>query len=264
MTTARHEAITPRVQLDRDGKPFLAPDRIDLLRAIVALGSITQAARRVGLSYKGAWDAVAALNQQSEQPLVVRVSGGTRGGGTQLTAYGVSLLAMVEKLEAANAAALGSVDKSSAAEGATKSPTMRTSARNQWLATIRSLNVGMVTTDVRLALDTGVACVAQVTTHSANALGLRPGLKVCALVKATAVKVGPVSRSRTNSEPNCLRGVVRSFEAAEGFAEISVRVSKKCVVSAIAHQRSVRSATPVGSDVDVAFSPQSVLLVMPA
>ena len=139
---------------------------------------------------------------------------------------------------------------------------LRTSARNQWLGTIRALNVGMVTTDAQIGIDAGVTCVAQVTTHSASALGLKPGLQVCALVKATAIKIEPLARARTTA--NLFRGVVRSFAATEGYAELSIRLSKKCTVSAIAEHRSARSTFAPGADVNVSFSPQSVLLVMPA
>ena len=58
--------------------------RIALLEAIGAAGSITAAAKSVGLSYKGAWDAVNAINNLADRPLVQGSTGGAGGGGTQL------------------------------------------------------------------------------------------------------------------------------------------------------------------------------------
>ena len=51
-------------------------NRIDLLAQIDATGSITAAARAVGMSYKGAWDAIDAMNNLAGEPLVLRAAGG--------------------------------------------------------------------------------------------------------------------------------------------------------------------------------------------
>ena len=62
--------------------------RIALLRAIDAHGSISAAAREMGMSYKAAWDAIDAINNLAGTPLVVRETGGKGGGGTRLTPQG--------------------------------------------------------------------------------------------------------------------------------------------------------------------------------
>src|SRR3546814_9280885 len=59
--------------------------RIDLLTQIDATGSISAAARAVGMSYKGAWDAIDAMNNLAGEPLVLRATGGKGGGGARLT-----------------------------------------------------------------------------------------------------------------------------------------------------------------------------------
>ncbi|OXH85109.1 molybdenum-dependent transcriptional regulator, partial [Burkholderia multivorans] len=59
--------------------------RIALLAAIGDTGSITRAAKAVGLSYKAAWDAIDTMNNLAGEPLVVRSTGGKGGGGTTLT-----------------------------------------------------------------------------------------------------------------------------------------------------------------------------------
>jgi len=66
----------------------LGPGKVDLLEAIEHTGSISAAARELGLSYRRAWDLVDTMNQCFKQPLVERIKGGKGGGGAQLTEAG--------------------------------------------------------------------------------------------------------------------------------------------------------------------------------
>ena len=88
-----------QVQLRRGADARAGPDRMRLLRAIRDLGSISAAAKAEGLSYKGAWDAVQALNNLFAQPLVSAQPGGARGGTAQVTAAGVAVLAAYASVE---------------------------------------------------------------------------------------------------------------------------------------------------------------------
>ena len=62
--------------------------RIALLAAIRDTGSITSAAKAVGISYKAAWDAVDTMNNLAGEPLVMRAVGGKGGGATSLNRRG--------------------------------------------------------------------------------------------------------------------------------------------------------------------------------
>jgi molybdate transport system regulatory protein len=62
---------------------------IELLRAIEQSGSINQAAKQVGLSYKGAWQMIECANNLPSKVLIITATGGSKGGGTQLTAAGL-------------------------------------------------------------------------------------------------------------------------------------------------------------------------------
>ena len=66
--------------------------RIDILRRIADVGSISEAARSAGMSYKSAWQAVETLTNLAGTPIVEKVVGGANGGGTQLTATGRLIL----------------------------------------------------------------------------------------------------------------------------------------------------------------------------
>jgi len=74
-------------------------DHLELLERIDATGSISSAATAMGMSYKSAWQAVEAINNLSEQPLVERKTGGQKGGGTTLTNYGRRVVGAYRRLE---------------------------------------------------------------------------------------------------------------------------------------------------------------------
>ncbi len=64
---------------------------------------------------------------------------------------------------------------------------MRISARNQFPATVRSVTEGAVMTEVVVEVDGGHELVSAITAESARRLGLKPGLRVLALIKSTEV-----------------------------------------------------------------------------
>ncbi|VVE32310.1 winged helix-turn-helix domain-containing protein [Pandoraea terrigena] len=83
----------------RDGDtPVFGPGRQTLLRAIEATGSISAAARRMGMSYRRAWLLVEAMNHEFREPLVTRHIGGVAGGGAQLTPFAQNLAAHYDTL----------------------------------------------------------------------------------------------------------------------------------------------------------------------
>jgi molybdate transport system regulatory protein len=74
-----------------DDKLF-GPGKLELLQFIQETGSISQAAKKMGLSYKKAWDMVNSLNQLCKRPIVQAQTGGAKGGKTVLTPEGLELM----------------------------------------------------------------------------------------------------------------------------------------------------------------------------
>jgi molybdate transport system regulatory protein len=66
----------------------VGPGKVDLLEAVDATGSISAAARALGMSYRRAWLLIDTMNRCFSRPVVETVAGGVRGGGAQLTASG--------------------------------------------------------------------------------------------------------------------------------------------------------------------------------
>jgi len=156
--------IEAMLALRREGRPLVGRDRIDLLEAVAEHGSITKAAKAVGLSYKAAWDALNAVNNLLPRPVILSQTGGRHGGGAQLTEDGKALIAAFRMLEER----LGKVAE--ALQGHTDplallwSLGMKTTARNAFRCTVTEVKPGAVNSEVvmRLAGDTVLTAVVTV------------------------------------------------------------------------------------------------------
>lgn len=80
--------------------PLIGPGKMRLLEAIDRHGSISAAARAIGMAYPNAWKLVDNLNRHFRDPLVSRVMGGRRGGGATLTDTGRAVLEIFRSVEA--------------------------------------------------------------------------------------------------------------------------------------------------------------------
>lgn len=80
-------------------EPLLGPGKAGLLERIDSLGSISAAARDMGMSYRRAWLLVDAMNRDFARPLVATAHGGTRGGGAWLTDSGREVLRLYRGME---------------------------------------------------------------------------------------------------------------------------------------------------------------------
>lgn len=171
--------------------------RLEILRGIAAGGSISQAARDAGVSYKAAWQAIDTLSNLAGAELVQRAVGGAGGGGAVITPQGAWLLRVADALAVARQQVLTDLAGAGAAAGvaatATASPALglRTSMRNQWPATVTALRRQGAVVLAQLSLAGSDRLLASLTRESAELLGLRQGLPVLALCKATAVRILP-------------------------------------------------------------------------
>ena len=167
--------------------------RLDILKRIGEVGSISEAARSANVSYKAAWQALETLSNLAGTALVEKAVGGSGGGGARLTPAGTQLLEAAELLRQARAGVFGQLQQRA---GNTLSLSglvglgLRTSMRNQLPCTVQAITQNAGTTRVVLALPSGAALTSKITNESAELLGLAVGLPALALCKATAVSVG--------------------------------------------------------------------------
>ena len=85
---------------------LLGPGKSDLLRMIGQTGSISAAARNMGMSYKRAWQLVDEMNRHFTQPVIAANHGGAKGGGAHLTDFGQEVLNRYTHMLAAMEAAV--------------------------------------------------------------------------------------------------------------------------------------------------------------
>ena len=209
--------------------------RIDILRRIADVGSISEAARSAGMSYKSAWQAVETLTNLAGTPIVEKVV-----GGTQLTATGRLILDLsdelararrqvLEKYNAADATAPGLLARATASS-------LQTSMRNQFPARITVMKLGAALVRFILRIDDTHLLKASVTKESAQLLGLREGMEVLALTKATGVEIsGSFPEDPNAIDDNLIVGeVIRSERAGKG-GECSIRLPSGIVIVGFAH-----------------------------
>ena len=96
--------IRIRVYLGEDHS--LGPGKIQLLEGVREHGSISAAARAMGMAYRHAWELIDDMNQCFRTPVVTTVSGGRAGGGATLTAFGEELVRRFRAMEATTRRAL--------------------------------------------------------------------------------------------------------------------------------------------------------------
>lgn len=70
----------------------IGPGKVTLLESIRETGSISAAARAMGMSYKRAWVLLDSMNRAFKKPVVTAAPGGAGGGGAVLTPFGADLL----------------------------------------------------------------------------------------------------------------------------------------------------------------------------
>ncbi len=236
--------------------------RIEILGLVARVGSISQAARDAGVSYKAAWQALDMLTNLAGVPLVERAVGGTGGGGARLTEAGRQLLAAAGAVDRAMTQTLDRLADAGDEAPAAARLAVRTSMRNQLPCRLAQLRVQGPLAIAVLDLSDGSRLAARITRESAELLGLRPGLPLIALFKATAVTVGRMGSQSGAATCNRLTGKVRRITRGDETAEITVELAggQVRVVGFAPGSTHLRS----GQRVDVDVSESAVVLALPA
>lgn len=238
-------AISGRFWLERGEQPFLGHGRIELLEQIAATGSISQAARAMGMSYKAAWDAVDAMNNVSEEPLVLRSTGGKHGGGTRLTDHGRKLIEVYRTAEQEYQQFLQrlgkGVDDFERFYSLMRNLSMKTSAGNQFQGRITQIKLGAVNAEVILEMPGGDELVAIVTNESVRSLGLKEGSDAFALINASWVILTLGEPGLRTSARNQLCGIVVSCIEGAVNGEVVIELSGGRRIAAIVTNESIRS-----------------------
>lgn len=220
-------ALSAALSLRRGEGARVGGDRIALLEAVGGLGSIRAAAAHVGLSYKAAWDAVQALNNLFDAPLVDAHAGGRAGGAAALTDRGRALVAGFHRVEAELRQALARLDDGLSGDVGTLiwSLGMRTSARNALRGVVTAISDGAVNAEVKLQVADGVEIVAVVTRPSVAELELAVGRPAVALIKSSFVLLAK-GEGLVTSARNQIAGHVAAREDGEVSSEVTLAIAE--------------------------------------
>lgn len=245
----RRNPKPPRLELggslwiDAGGASLGGHGRMALLRAVQEQGTITQAARAFGMSYKAAWSAIDTMNRVAGGALVERITGGPGGGSTRLTERGQRLLQRYAQLDAVHQRFVELLSASMLDLNRDLSLlevlNMKTTARNQFIGTVTSVRSGAVNDEVEIGLSQGVRLVATITHESTRSLALRTGQTAIALVKASSVLLATDLDGARISARNQLAATVTGVNPGAVNAEVTLDAGGGVEVVAIVPQSSV-------------------------
>lgn len=90
--------IKGRIWIEKGDKTFIGLGRVALLESIKKYGSITKAAKSMGMSYRHAWQLIDSVNEQAGYKLVEASAGGKNGGGSIVTEAGEEAIKAFKEL----------------------------------------------------------------------------------------------------------------------------------------------------------------------
>lgn len=203
---------------------------ISLLRAVDQTGSINQAAREVGLSYRGAWQMIERANNSAPKALISTATGGSRGGGTRLTPAGQALLALFLRLEDQHRQFLQQLNRTLAEDPnlllLLQRQIVKTSATNQLFGSVTAIRPGAVTSEVDIGLKGGERLVASLSSGEIEHLGVAVGCQAVCLINAAEIvlmEAGDEGK-RILSARNLLKGKVIRAQHGEVDAEVTLQL----------------------------------------
>jgi molybdate transport system regulatory protein len=251
--------------LEKSGRKVFAGERIALLEKIHELGSITKAAKAVGISYKTAWDLVDLMNNLADRPLVERSVGGRGGGGTALTPAGLEVVRQFHVFDEEHRRFLQNIGGRLAGGdqlyALLRRISLKVSARNLFAGTVTKLTRGKVNAMVVLTLKGGAAISATVTRASADALELEVGKEAYAIVKASSVILGADLHALKTSARNLLCGTVTKILDGPVDCEVNVDLGEgNTLCAVITHESASEMGFGVGSHACALFKASSVIL----
>ena len=181
----KRETLTPsfKLWLEAKEKHVLGKGGVEILKAIQRYGSITEAARRAGVSYKYAWDRVSDMEDAFGEPfLQTRRGGRMGGGGAELTEVAVKFVKEYDRIEKHVSRVLKDKEY-------WETIGLRISARNRIKGIVKHVNKGDVTASVRIEVSLPASITAVITREAVEDLKIEPGDTVEAVIKATEVMI---------------------------------------------------------------------------
>jgi molybdate transport system regulatory protein len=178
MSTTRAR-IRAKIWLEKNGNPILGGGGAELLRHIEKEGSLTKAAGKMRLSYRGAWGQIKEMSAALGADLVHSIRGGASGGETKLTDAGKKILREYGEISSA-------LEKIAAEEHFWEAIGVKMSARNQLMGEITDIETDRITAKIKMKI-APTEITAVITKEAAEDLELKKGDKAKAVIKSTEI-----------------------------------------------------------------------------
>jgi molybdate transport system regulatory protein len=94
----KHDPLV-RFRIDFGEYSNIGPGKVALLEGVKAHGSLSEAARSMGISYRRAWLLIDSVNKSFKMPATVNSAGGRGGGGAEITMFGSLLIERYREVE---------------------------------------------------------------------------------------------------------------------------------------------------------------------
>lgn len=183
MNSSQKHKPTAKVWLELRGQPLLGSGGAQILEAVKVEKSISEAAKKVGMSYRYVWNYLAKLEKTLQEPIVETFKGGRKGGGgARLTVLGESLLKEYKRIEEYIGEVLEDKEYWVAAG-------LKISARNRLKGTVKSVERGDIIAKVKIEVKGPATVTALISKEAVDDLEIKVGDTVEAVVKATEVMV---------------------------------------------------------------------------
>lgn len=251
------------------GENLGGPGRIDLLSRVAEFGSITQAAKAIGMSYKAAWDAIDTMNNLAGESLVERLAGGKGGGGTRLTRRGEQLVENFRIIEREHRQFVDQLSRQASGIAddlvLIRRMKMKTSARNQFLGKVTAVKKGAVNDEIELEILGGQKIVAIITRESTDILGLKRDAEAFALIKASSVIIMTDDEGAKLSARNRLAGTVSRVQPGAVNSEVVIELPGGGAIASIITNESVEKlGLKAGKKASALFKASSVIIGVPS
>lgn len=241
-----------------------ASEHVELLMAVENFGSISKAAKEVGISYKTAWDRIENINNMTDSPFVQRQAGGAAGGGTTLTEHGRKMIAGFMELQREHQDFLLSLNKKISSlkdvSNFIRGIEMKSSARNQFQGTVSAVNSGVVNTEVVIKISNSQSICAIITEESRRNLKLAVGSSAIALIKSSWIILSHQTSLETSARNN-FTGKVTRLTPGQINSEVVLDLGEQKTLCAVVTNESVEQLKlSEGSKASAFFKASNVIL----
>ncbi len=231
---------------------------IGLLKAIQQTGSLNQSAKKLGLSYKGAWQILERANNSAPQLLVATATGGSKGGGSKLTEAGVALVTLFTQLEQQHQAFLEQLNRNLADNPDTvlllQRLVIKTSVRNQLFGCIAEIRTGKVNAEVMVKLKGGETIATTTDLTLLTELELKIGVDAVVLINSTDITLVVDASSQQFSARNRLACHVLAIQHNAIGVDVTVLLpSGETLIASITEQGLQNLVLSAGMSVWVIF-----------